>query len=187
MITLYLSFSCTLAHTYFASIHGHTTVFSHSLSGTQTHPMSFSTFMTASIFLSHFLSLICSSFLILSISHSFNVYLFPYKYFCIHFTLFIFFKKKRRWCAWDSNSGPQGGRRRRNHGAFATARYSFYLPSPFSYLHTIKPPFSLTTHYLSHNITVPNNLFSYLNPCVLSINNIGKIRKGNFCKLGLKA
>ena len=27
--------------------------------------------------------------------------------------------KKRRWCAWDSNPGPQDGRRRRNHGAMA--------------------------------------------------------------------
>ena len=25
--------------------------------------------------------------------------------------------KKCRWCAWDSNPGPQDGRRRRNHGA----------------------------------------------------------------------
>ena len=27
--------------------------------------------------------------------------------------------KKHRWCAWDSNPGPQNGRRRRNHGAIA--------------------------------------------------------------------
>ena len=27
--------------------------------------------------------------------------------------------KKRRWCAWDSNQGPQNGRRRWNHGAMA--------------------------------------------------------------------
>ena len=27
--------------------------------------------------------------------------------------------KKRRWSAWDSNPGPQNGRRRRNHGAMA--------------------------------------------------------------------
>ena len=43
------------------------------------------------------------------------------------FCLFSFFSrynfntnwKKRRWCAWDSNPGPQDGRRRRNHGAMA--------------------------------------------------------------------
>ena len=41
------------------------------------------------------------------------------------FCLFSFFSrynfntnwKKHRWCAWDSNPGPQDGRRRRNHGA----------------------------------------------------------------------
>ena len=27
--------------------------------------------------------------------------------------------KKRRWCAWDSNPGPQDGRRRWNHWAMA--------------------------------------------------------------------
>ena len=33
--------------------------------------------------------------------------------------------KKHRWCAWDSNLGPQDGRRRRNHGAMAatTCKY----------------------------------------------------------------
>ena len=29
--------------------------------------------------------------------------------------------KKHRWCAWDSNPRPQDGRRRRYHGAMATA------------------------------------------------------------------
>ena len=33
----------------------------------------------------------------------------------------VFFKKKHRWCAWDSNPGPQDGRRRRNHVAVAAA------------------------------------------------------------------
>ena len=33
--------------------------------------------------------------------------------------------KKRRWCAWDSNPGPQDGRLRRNHGAMATAHSSY--------------------------------------------------------------
>ena len=41
------------------------------------------------------------------------------------FCLFLFFSrynfntnwKKHRWCAWDSNPGPQDGRCRRNHGA----------------------------------------------------------------------
>ena len=27
--------------------------------------------------------------------------------------------KKRSWCAWDSNTGQQDGRRRQNHGAMA--------------------------------------------------------------------
>ena len=30
--------------------------------------------------------------------------------------------KKRRWSAWESNPGPQNGRRRRNHGAMAATR-----------------------------------------------------------------
>ena len=30
--------------------------------------------------------------------------------------------KKRRWCAWDSNPGPQDGKRRQNHGAMAATR-----------------------------------------------------------------
>ena len=29
--------------------------------------------------------------------------------------------KKHRWCAWDSNLGPQDGRRRQNHGAMAAS------------------------------------------------------------------
>ena len=43
------------------------------------------------------------------------------------FRLFSFFScynfnanwKMHRWCAWDSNQGPQDSRRRRNHGAMA--------------------------------------------------------------------
>ena len=31
--------------------------------------------------------------------------------------------KKRRWCAWDSNTGPQDGRRRQNHGAMAAIHF----------------------------------------------------------------
>ena len=47
------------------------------------------------------------------------------------FDLFSFFslatistqiEKKHRWCAWDSNPGPQDGRRRRNHGAMAATQ-----------------------------------------------------------------
>ena len=30
----------------------------------------------------------------------------------------------RRWCAWDSNPGPQDGRRRQNHGAMAATHIS---------------------------------------------------------------
>ena len=30
--------------------------------------------------------------------------------------------KKHRWCAWDSNLGPQDGRRRQNHGAMAATQ-----------------------------------------------------------------
>ena len=50
----------------------------------------------------------------------------------VSFCLFSFFSnsnnnfnntnwKKRRWCAWDSNPGPQEGRQRRNHGAMAAS------------------------------------------------------------------
>ena len=31
--------------------------------------------------------------------------------------------KKHRWCAWDSNSGPQDGRRRWSHGAMAATHF----------------------------------------------------------------
>ena len=33
--------------------------------------------------------------------------------------------KKHRWCAWDSNLGPQNGRRRQNHWAMAAAQMNF--------------------------------------------------------------
>ena len=35
--------------------------------------------------------------------------------------------KKRRWCAWDSNMGPQDGRRWQNHGAMAATHNYFSL------------------------------------------------------------
>ena len=35
--------------------------------------------------------------------------------------------KKHRWCAWDSNPGPQDGRRRRNHGAMAATQLRYLL------------------------------------------------------------
>ena len=46
------------------------------------------------------------------------------------FCLFLFFSrynfntnwKKRRWCAWDLNLGPQDGRHRQNHGAMAATQ-----------------------------------------------------------------
>ena len=31
--------------------------------------------------------------------------------------------KKLKWCAWDSNPGPQDGRLRRNHGAMAVMKF----------------------------------------------------------------
>ena len=52
------------------------------------------------------------------------------------FCLFSFFScynfntnwKKHRWCAWDSNPGPQDGRRRRNHRAMAaTLKFSSWF------------------------------------------------------------
>ena len=53
------------------------------------------------------------------------------------FCLFLFLSrcnfntnwKKHRWCATDSNLGPQDGRRRRNHGAMAAT-----LPYPITLL-----------------------------------------------------
>ena len=39
-------------------------------------------------------------------------------YFCSFLvTISIQIEKKHRWCPWDSNLGPQDGRRRQNHGA----------------------------------------------------------------------
>ena len=42
--------------------------------------------------------------------------------------------KKLRWCAWDSNPGPQDGRRRRNHGAMAAtlSKYNFFTEKMLS-------------------------------------------------------
>ena len=34
-------------------------------------------------------------------------------------TISVQIEKKQWWCAWDSNLGPQDGRRRQNHGAMA--------------------------------------------------------------------
>ena len=40
--------------------------------------------------------------------------------------------KKRRWCAWDSNPGPQDGRHRRNHGGMAATqhKHNFTVAKP---------------------------------------------------------
>ena len=40
--------------------------------------------------------------------------------------------KKHSWCAWDSNPGPQDGRRRRNHGAMAATQVKNYCCSKHS-------------------------------------------------------
>ena len=56
---------------------------------------------------------------------AFSYFFFYYGPLPASFCLFSFFSrynfnwKKHRWCAWDSNPGPQDGRRRRNHGAMA--------------------------------------------------------------------
>ena len=43
-------------------------------------------------------------------------------YFCsLLVTISKQIEKNHRWCAWDSNPGPQDGGRRRNHGAMITA------------------------------------------------------------------
>ena len=44
-------------------------------------------------------------------------------------------RKKLRWCAWDSNPGPQDGRRRQNHGVMAATQslISFLTPLPLTY------------------------------------------------------
>ena len=63
--------------------------------------------------------------------------------FLASFCLFSFFSynfntnwKKRRWCAWDLNPGPQDGRRRRNHWAMAATNVYFKLneQKQFSYI-----------------------------------------------------
>ena len=43
----------------------------------------------------------------------------------------VFLKKKHRWCAWDTNPGPQDGRRRRNHGAMAVW-FAFFTIKKFT-------------------------------------------------------
>ena len=55
------------------------------------------------------------------------------------FCLFSFFScydfnknwKKRRWCAWDSNLGPQDGRCRQNHRAMAATPWAIYYQHQF--------------------------------------------------------
>ena len=43
--------------------------------------------------------------------------------------------KKHRWCAWDSNPGPQDGRHRRNHGAMAATKEKRKLRVDNNWLH----------------------------------------------------
>ena len=52
--------------------------------------------------------------------------------------------KKHRWCAWDSNPGPQGGRRRRNHGAMAAT------PNQWNSYRLWAPQYLFSVHYISH-------------------------------------
>ena len=52
--------------------------------------------------------------------------------FCIfslfsHYITIMQIEKKHRCCAWDSNPGPQDGRRRRNHRAMAATPNSYYF------------------------------------------------------------
>ena len=56
--------------------------------------------------------------------------------------IFLFFsfqqqlqlEKKCRWCAFDSNLGPQESRRRQNHGAMVATQVSTLLPTYLEYL-----------------------------------------------------
>ena len=41
--------------------------------------------------------------------------------------------KKCRWCAWDSNPGPQDCRCRQNHGAMAAARTTYSFVDTFHF------------------------------------------------------
>ena len=50
--------------------------------------------------------------------------------------------KKHRWCAWDSNPGPQDGRRRRNHRAMAATKVVKLKPVEFATLHGKVPHLS---------------------------------------------
>ena len=55
---------------------------------------------------------------------------------------------KNRWCVWDSNPGPQDGRRRLNHGAMAAALSRLFWLSIFC--RCIKVRFeSWVTHLLA--------------------------------------
>ena len=68
------------------------------------------------------------------------------------FCLFLFFSrhnfntnwKKHRWCAWDSNPGPQDGRCRQNHGALAAT------------VNTVKSSGSVCTYILKNWVQMPS-------------------------------
>ena len=54
-------------------------------------------------------------------------------YFCsLLVTISKQIEKNHRWCAWDSNPGPQDGGRRRNYGAMAAtlecSSYNIFYP-----------------------------------------------------------
>ena len=57
--------------------------------------------------------------------------------------------KKRRWCAWNSNPGPQDGRRRQNHGAMADT-LSLNVPS-----------ISISSSVYPSRVSVPSLYFAY--------------------------
>ena len=51
-----------------------------------------------------------------------NPSLFFVYYHPFHITNQLQIEKKHRWSAWDTNPGPQGGRRRQNHRAMAATQ-----------------------------------------------------------------
>ena len=85
--------------------------------------------------LTFFKLLFIESFVLL-LSYSVHLFLFFKKWAnpSLFWFIFILFSlqfqhklKKHRWCAWDSNPGPQDGRRRWNHRAMAATLLSVHL------------------------------------------------------------
>ena len=88
------------------------------------------------------------------------------------FCLLLFFShynfntnwKKHRWCAWDSNLGPQDGRHRQNHGAIAATLKIFLLCDEIKTVNSSARPTPML-EYPPHGFTSVGNAEDSLQNC----------------------